>query len=178
MLSTRLATVADAAAICDLANAAYRGTTGERGWTSEADLVAGNRTDVRAVEEAITRPRSAILLALESAQIVACVQVAQEGTDGHIGLLAVSPVQQGHGTGSWLLARAEDYVWRMFGAQRAVLAVIHQRPALRAFYERRGYRRVGASSPYPIGLKVGVPKLELTVDRLVKPRPEAGLAAE
>jgi hypothetical protein len=45
-LAVRVATVADAAALVALINSAYRGDSSKAGWTTEADLVGGQRVDV------------------------------------------------------------------------------------------------------------------------------------
>lgn len=171
-LSLRLAARDDAAAICDLVNASYRGLGDQRGWTSEADLVAGHRTEVADIEAALGRERSLILVGVARKEIVACVHVEKEDGDAHIGMFSVQPSQQGRGIGKWLLEEAERMAWHTLLANRIIMTVISQRPELLAFYERRGYRRTGLVSPYPTDTQVGVPKVPLTVARLAKtPRP-------
>lgn len=63
---------------------------------------------------------------------------------------------------------AERYAWRELLADQILMMVISQRPELLAFYERRGYRRTGEVLPYPTHAQVGMPKVHLTVERLVK----------
>lgn len=166
-LTLRPAARSDARAICDLMNASYRGFA-ERGWTSEADLVAGRRIEVEDVEAAIGRDCSLILVGVDGPQIIACVHLEKAGADAHIGMFSVQPSQQGRGIGKWLLGEAERHAWRELNADRLVMEVISQRPELLAFYERRGYRRTGEVSPYPLHAQVGIPKVPLTVERLVK----------
>jgi hypothetical protein len=50
-LITRPATTAEAAALVALINSAYRGDSSKAGWTTEADLLDGQRVDV----EGLTR---------------------------------------------------------------------------------------------------------------------------
>jgi ribosomal protein S18 acetylase RimI-like enzyme len=72
-------------------------------------------------------------------------------------MLTVDPGRQAEGLGRALLTKAEDYV-RKQGAARVQMTVISLRHSLIAWYERRGYRRTGASEPFPYGDdRVGVP---------------------
>ena len=43
-------------------NAAYRGDSSRQGWTTEADLLDGQRTDVQSLRETLGEPDSVILL--------------------------------------------------------------------------------------------------------------------
>ena len=61
-LAVRAATVADAAALVALINSAYRGDSSKAGWTTEADLVGGQRVDVEALLETIGAPDNVVLL--------------------------------------------------------------------------------------------------------------------
>jgi hypothetical protein len=63
-LAFRYATPADAAAVTALVNSAYRGDSSRAGWTTEADLLGGQRTDLEEIDESITAQDSAILLCL------------------------------------------------------------------------------------------------------------------
>ena len=57
-LSFRQAQAHDIPRIVSLVNSAYRGESGKRGWTTEADLLDGQRTD----EEEITQKVPGLLL--------------------------------------------------------------------------------------------------------------------
>ncbi|MCK9893588.1 GNAT family N-acetyltransferase [Frankia sp. AgB32] len=75
-LTFRVATDADAEAIVTLVQSAYRGEPSRAGWTTEADLVAGQRTDVCEVSAALASSDRDILLAEDpSAALVGCCQV-------------------------------------------------------------------------------------------------------
>ncbi len=77
-LTFRVATDADAEAIVALVQSAYRGEPSRAGWTTEADLVAGQRTDVREVRAALALAASDILLAEDPAgALVGCCQVSR-----------------------------------------------------------------------------------------------------
>ena len=166
-LSFRLATSGDAAAICDLVNASYRGAAG--GWTHEADWVAGPRTSLVELSGLLVHTDTAFMVAIGGGRIVACMRLEKDGTDVQLGMFAVEPALQGQGIGKRLLAEAERHAWRAMGAQRLVMTVISQRHELVAFYERRGYRRLGDVSDYPSHWNVGMPRRAgLTIERLAK----------
>ncbi|WP_041939479.1 MULTISPECIES: GNAT family N-acetyltransferase [Frankia] len=68
--------VVEAAAIVALVESAYRGEPSRAGWTTEADLVGGQRTDVEEVRAALTAPHGTVLLAEEpSGLLVGCCHV-------------------------------------------------------------------------------------------------------
>ena len=52
-ISLRQAKKADAEAIQKLVNSAYRGDSSRAGWTTEADILGGQRTDCRGILELI-----------------------------------------------------------------------------------------------------------------------------
>src|SRR5277367_1340588 len=104
-----VATAAQAGAIATLVNSAYRGDSSRRGWTTEADLLGGQRTDAEKVREMIERAGSRIELAQGSTGALAgCVHLERE-PDGscYLGMLTVDPERQASGLGSHLLAEGE-----------------------------------------------------------------------
>jgi len=54
-LQFRLARLDDVAAIVALVESAYRGDAAREGWTTEADLIGGQRTDAGAVADALAQ---------------------------------------------------------------------------------------------------------------------------
>lgn len=110
----------DAEAIAKLVNHAYRPAIGESGWTHESDLVTGSRTNVSQVVEIISKPDSVILVGLKDAEIVACVHIEKDGSNSHIGMLAVSPILQGGGMGKLMLAHAERYASEFSGPRNTL----------------------------------------------------------
>ena len=139
---------------------AYRGDTARRGWTHEADLLDGQRTDEAALVAILVDPRQRILVAREGGAIVGCVALTDKG-DGicYLGLLTVAPDLQAAGLGRRLLAAAEQVAKAAFGARRIEMTVITQRTELIAWYERRGYARTGEHRPFPHGdTRFGIPR--------------------
>jgi ribosomal protein S18 acetylase RimI-like enzyme len=161
VLTVRAATADDVAAIVALVESAYRGDESRAGWTTEADLLDGQRTDVDVVVRTIASSSSTVLLATDEAgSLVACCQLDRhdEGVS-HFGLFAVRPGLQGVGVGRDLLARAEDYARENFGAATMEMTVIAQRIELISWYERRGYRSTGQTRPFPYGdERFGLPR--------------------
>jgi GNAT superfamily N-acetyltransferase len=163
----RSARVDDADAVVDLVDSAYRGDASRAGWTTEADLLGGQRTDRAAVEELIARPRSTLLLAVGDDGLVGCCHLERRDADTeYLGLYAVRPDRQGDGIGSQVMAEAmrRSVGW---GARRLRLTVIAQRADLIAWYLRLGFAPTGETEPFPYGdPRFGIPKrpdLVLTV---------------
>ncbi|KPF67294.1 acetyltransferase [alpha proteobacterium AAP81b] len=149
---------ADLAAIAALMNRAYRGT----GWTSEGDLIAGDRTTAAFLrEEMVERPEGQLLkwVAPGDATPLGCVWLEPTGDGGwYLGSFAADPDRQQAGLGRTMLAAAEQWV-RARGGTRVRMTVIHLRAELIAWYERRGYRRTGAIEPFPYdNHRLGTPR--------------------
>jgi ribosomal protein S18 acetylase RimI-like enzyme len=160
-LTIRIATADDVPAIVELVESAYRGDASRVGWTTEADLLDGQRTDAEAVAETVAAASSVVLVDVdESGVLVACCQLdrADEGV-AHFGMFAVRPGRQGGGVGRDLLASAERHAHSVFGAGTIEMTVIAQRGELIEWYERRGYRQTGATRPFPYGdERFGIPR--------------------
>jgi len=158
-LFTTVAREADVTAVVELVNSAYRGASSRRGWTTEADLLDGQRTDAEAIVSLITAPDSAILVVRGQSALKACVHVRKEREGvAHLGMLTVRPALQASLMGRQLLAAAESYSRRQFGAHVVEMTVIDVREELIAWYERRGYRRTAELRPFPYGdERFGIP---------------------
>ena len=155
----RDAAVGDVPALVRLVTSAYRGEASRAGWTTEADLLDGERIDPVVLRADIERPRSRVLLATRGAEPVACAHVAVEGDAGYFGMFAVRPDLQGAGIGDALLREAERVVRDEWGLGAMRMTVIDLRDELIAWYERRGYRRTGVHKPFPYGdTRFGVPR--------------------
>src|SRR5689334_25202672 len=89
----------DVDAIVALVHSAYRGDSSRRGWTTEADLLDGGRTDHDELEAIVKDPSARMLLACTSASIVGCCVLRREAAVATLGMLAVSPEVQGRGIG-------------------------------------------------------------------------------
>jgi ribosomal protein S18 acetylase RimI-like enzyme len=170
-LTTRPATAADAPALVALVNSAYRGESSKAGWTSEADLLDGQRIDVEALTETIARPGSVILVHVQDHAPVACVHLERTGEDCYLGMLTVRPTTQGSGLGRQLLEAAECWASEHWSSLSMHMTVIEQRIELIAWYERHGYSRTGERKPFPYGdERFGLPRRgDLAFEVLRKP---------
>lgn len=158
-LTFRSATLADIPALVELVTSAYRGDVSRQGWTTEADLLDGQRIDPEVLRQDLLRPRSQVLLALSGERLLACVHVADEDGAGYLGMFSVRPDAQGSGVGKQLMIEAERYARDELGMPVMRMTVIDLREELIAFYERRGYLRTGIKKPFPYGdERFGVPK--------------------
>lgn len=155
----RDATDRDVPALVALVTSAYRGDASRQGWTTEADMLDGQRIDPEGLARDIARPRSRVLLAERDGAPIACAHVAEEDGCGYFGMFSVRPDLQGAGLGKRLLAEAERVVREDWGLPAMRMTVIDIRDELIAFYARRGYRRTGIHKPFPYGdPRFGLPK--------------------
>jgi ribosomal protein S18 acetylase RimI-like enzyme len=171
----RDATDADVPALVALIESAYRGDTSRAGWTTEADLLEGQRTDPEGVADVVRSPHSRMLVVERDGELVACCQLEHRGTHAYFGMFAVRPRLQGAGLGKVIIAEAERTVRAEWGASEMHMTVISARGDLIAWYERRGYRRTGRMFPFPYGdERFGIPqrddlRFELLVKNLTQP---------
>ncbi|OQD56884.1 GNAT family N-acetyltransferase [Streptomyces phaeoluteigriseus] len=167
----RDATDADVDALVSLVDSAYRGDASRAGWTTEADLLEGRRTDPEGVLEVIKSPDTRVLAVERAGRIVACCQLENRGDHAYFGMFAVSPTVQGGGLGRTVLEEAERRARADWGVTEMHMTVISLREDLIAWYERRGYRRTGRMTPFPYGdERFGIPQRDdLEFELLVKP---------
>lgn len=158
----RVATLGDVAAIEEVVQSAYRGEASRQGWTTEADLLDGIRTDRGAVAAAITGPGGLMLVAVDArgSRVLACCQLERRSDAiGYFGMFAVRPELQGAGLGRRLLAAAEDFASSRWSTRTMEMTVIVQRDELIAWYGRRGYVRTEDTRPFPYGdIRFGRPR--------------------
>ncbi len=158
-IAFRPAGAADVAALVALVESAYRGESGRRGWTTESDLLDGQRTDAADVSALIERAGSRVLMAERDGQLKASCHIERRGTAGYFGMFAVDPDEQDSGIGKQVLAEAERIARDQWHCRAMRMTVIVQRGELIAWYERRGYRRTGEYQPFPYGdERFGVPR--------------------
>ncbi|MGW1839652.1 GNAT family N-acetyltransferase [Streptomyces sp. NPDC002067] len=167
----RSATDADIPALVALIESAYRGDASRAGWTTEADLLEGQRTDPEGVAAVVRQKDGRLLVAERDGEPIACCQLEHRGDHVYFGMFAVRPALQGGGLGKVILAEAERAARAEWGAREMRMTVIRQRTELIAWYERRGYRRTGELSPFPYGdERFGIPqRADLAFELLVKP---------
>ena len=151
-------------ALVGLMQRAYRGDESRQGWTSEADLIDGDRTNPADMAKTLADPTQRMLVALAQGaapagpdaagdggrlgeRLVGCASIAlQEGSEPVsciFGKFAVEPRIQGGGLGKALLEAAEQAARDVFSARRMTMTVIAGRDELIAFYARRGYLPTG-----------------------------------
>ncbi|WP_354638425.1 GNAT family N-acetyltransferase [Kitasatospora camelliae] len=166
----RAAEPTDVPELVALIESAYRGDASRVGWTTEADLLDGRRTDEAGVSEVIGREGSVLLVAERDGELLACCHLERRGAAAYFGMFSVRPTRQGGGLGREVLARAERLAREEWAAEEMEMTVIEQRADLIAWYERRGFRRTGEYSPFPYGdERFGIPRRpDLRFERLVK----------
>jgi ribosomal protein S18 acetylase RimI-like enzyme len=172
----RPAVMAERQALAELINSAYRGDSSRAGWTTEADLLDGQRTDAEDLGSLLGRTDSHILAAFEAVggdsgganagglktgtqkegRLIGCVHLESRAPGRcYLGMFTVSPKLQGAGLGRAMMAEAEAFARYVYGSHTMEMTVITARTELIAWYERRGYRRTGKIMPFPVHPKFG-----------------------
>jgi ribosomal protein S18 acetylase RimI-like enzyme len=163
-----VATQEDVPELVALINGAYRGEGAKKGWTTEADLLDGTRTDDVHLAKLIGDPGGVLLKCLnDEERIIGCVNLQKHGNKLYLGMLTVSPELQGGGVGKRMLEAATDYA----GQQQCAaiyMTVISVRHDLIAWYERHGYKKTGERKPFPVGPAFGIQKQPLEMIVLEK----------
>ncbi len=158
-LQFRSAVESDVPALVALVTAAYRGESSRRGWTTEADLLDGERIAPEVLLDDLRRPSSRVVLAERAGALLACAHIERQGEACYFGMFAVRPELQSAGVGKALLAECERIARDAWALARMEMTVIDVRDSLIAFYERRGYRRTGQRKPFPYGdPRFGIPR--------------------
>lgn len=160
MVTIRPAIAADLPHLHPIVERAYRGDSARAGWTHEADLVSGERTDLETLRSLLDGD-SRLLIALDGEAILGCVNVASRGEGlAYLGLLCVDPQLQAGGIGRKLVGAAETTARDTFAASHIEMTVIDRRAELIAWYVRHGYAPSGETRPFPVPLD---PPLSMTV---------------
>ena len=159
-ITIRDAVPADIPVLHRLIESAYRGEASRAGWTTEADLLDGQRTDPDDLADILADPKQALLTACRGGELVGCVLIADRGEGtGYFGMLSISPTLQGGGLGRGLVGAAHAALKDRFDARRVRISVFPQRETLVAWYGRLGFRMTGDTLPFPYGdPRFGVPK--------------------
>ncbi|SHL48264.1 GNAT family N-acetyltransferase [Actinacidiphila paucisporea] len=147
----RPATAHDVPALVELIESAYRGEASRAGWTTEADILQGQRTDPEGVLAVIERADSRLVVVESGGRLVGCCQLEHRGDHAYFGMFAVRPTLQGAGLGKAVMAEAERFARDEWGVAEMHMTVISVRQDLIAWYERRGYTRTGQTSAFPYG---------------------------
>ncbi|MDF7811675.1 GNAT family N-acetyltransferase [Hymenobacter sp. YC55] len=164
-LQIKRASTADVLALEALVNSAYRGEQSMQGWTTEAHLLGGQRTDAAALLDLLAPSEATMLLCITpDGQLCGSVYLQLQGETLYMGMLSVAPNRQAQGIGKRLLEAAETHA-RQHACLRMRITVISVRTELIAWYERHGYRQTGGTEPFPTDIRFGIPRqpLELLV---------------
>ena len=155
----RAAAAADLPVVHALVERAYRGESATLGWTHEADLLGGQRTDLAELRAMHADPDPRRLVAEDGSAAIGFVAVRRVAPDRcYLGMLTVDPHLQGAGLGRRLIAAAEAAA-RDMGASHMEMTVIGRLHELVAWYERRDYALTGERRPFPLDdPRVGLPK--------------------
>ena len=98
MIIFKTAAISDAEQISQLVNSAYRGDSSKKGWTTEADLLDGQRTDRHSIEKIILEPKNNIQLVIEKEtnEILGTVHLKEDDDQItlYFGMLTVKPTLQ------------------------------------------------------------------------------------
>ncbi|MBG6213810.1 MAG: GNAT family N-acetyltransferase [Cryobacterium sp.] len=158
-LTFRRATTDDVPALLELVTSAYRGEASRQGWTTEADLIDGQRLDADILRADLDRAHSFVILGERGVDLVGCAHIEKDvGDTAYFGMFAVRPIGQSQGDGKRILAEAERQAVSEWRSTAMVMTVISVRDSLIAFYERRGYQRTGVQKPFHFDTRFGVPK--------------------
>ena len=142
------ATQQDIPELTTLINSAYRGETSKKGWTTEADLLEGKRTDTNMLAQMMKRENAAFLkFCDEGDALKGCVYLERKNNKMYVGMLTVSPTEQAKGIGKKLLFASEDYAHK-FNCSAMQMRVFSVRAELIDWYERHGYHKTGEIIPF------------------------------
>jgi ribosomal protein S18 acetylase RimI-like enzyme len=158
-VSYQLASLHHAALIVSLVNSAYRGEISKMGWTTEAHILGGQRTDEEEIQRLLTEDNSLILLCYHDDQAIGTVHLKKIEHGAYLGMLTIKPELQGQGYGKQFLAAAEQTAQQTWGVNKITLSVITLRHELIAFYQRRGYQRTGILDDFPQDPRFGIPRV-------------------
>lgn len=169
MLTISAAAIDDIPELLTLVNGAYRGETSRSGWTTEADLLAGElRTDAENLRELMAKESSVILQCrAETGELVGCVYLDKREERMYLGMLTVAPKRQTGGIGKQLMQAAERHA-ASEQCRAVYFRVLSGRHELIAWYERRGYRLTGERQAYDAPAKFGTPTRFLEFELMEK----------
>ncbi len=156
------ATIDDIPSIKDLINSAFRGEFSKKGWTTEADLIAGGeRIDAPTLQKMLENPNGTIKKYIdENGRIIGCVYLEIQNKELYLGTLTVSPEIQARGIGKEMLKYAEEYAVEK-NCSAIVMLVVSVRSELIDWYLRHGYYLTGETKPFPTENRFGTPTQNL-----------------
>lgn len=168
-ISFREALLIDSARISALINVGYRGETSRKGWTTEAELLDGLRTNEQEIYQLIQAEHSKIIVCVQNDELIGSIHLLHNDDSAHIGMFVVKPNLQNLNIGKQLLSAAESFALVQWQVKKLAMFVITVRQELIAFYERRGYKRTGQFQEFPVNPAIWQPKLAgLKLEKLEK----------
>lgn len=154
----KIANENDAAQLALLVNSAYRGESSRQGWTTEADLLGGQRTDPDAILEIVQTPDNIFLLCFLDDALTGSVHLRREQKNCYLGMFVIKPQNQAQGLGKAFLMHAETFARETWQCATMTMTVIALRTELMQWYERRGYVNTGKRVDFPYGdERFGIP---------------------
>jgi GNAT superfamily N-acetyltransferase len=124
----RRATADDIARIVSLLNAAF---------AMEWDFINRDRTSAPEIAQYMTTGMF-FVVAGEGAAVDACMYLEQRQTRLYLGMLAVSPAQQGRGLGRQMMTAAERHAAAL-GCEALDIRIVNRRTELPPFYRALGF---------------------------------------
>ena len=163
----------DAEQIVSLVNSAYRGEASRAGWTTEADLLDGLRTDMAEIRHLLADESNILLVCKLKDTILGSVHLQRAKPCVEIGMFAVYPLRQAVGIGKQLLSQAERVACQHWNIDRSRMSVLSCRHDLLAFYRRRGYYPIDDYKPFPQDAALWTPKVEnlqfIRLEKILQP---------
>ena len=133
MISLRIATQSDSAAIARLVNAAF---------LVEQFFIERDRTNPATVRGLMEKGK--FLLAEDGPDLLGCVFFEIRGERGYFGMLSIDPSRQRMGVGHQLVNAVEKY-FRDVGCKFSDLKIVNVRTELHTLYHRWGYVDTGTA---------------------------------
>jgi GNAT superfamily N-acetyltransferase len=127
-LTTRPATVLDVPRIVSLLNTAF---------AMEWDFINKDRTSAPEIERYMTVGTFFVVDA-EAGGLTSCMYLEQQANRLYLGMLAVSPGQQGRGVGRQMMAAAERHAAAL-GCGAIDIRIVNRRTELPPFYRALGF---------------------------------------
>jgi len=171
-LKYRLANANDVETLVALINQVYRTHTGS-GWTSEQEIVAGERVNAQQLKQTLAQENFYLFIAeaIDDVQthLVACIGLTFQKNSVEIGTFCVNSYWQNKGIGKQLLTYAEKMALEIFPALRHYeMYVLDARTELIQYYERCGYSKTAWVESYPLDTNVGQPLIDLQLQHMSK----------